>query len=241
MKSVLLIQYSQRGQRTDVARSLVGPLLEAPEIDVAIETLRPTIPFPYPWPFQQFFDTFPEAMYLDPPAMEPITIGPARFDPVFEHPPVPVRFMLAPAIRAAIRLTTRMMLYTPVPLVGIRGIRLVSRKIRRLNARDHAGKKLLFGHMVRLQEEIGTSAAGFRFLYAAFLQEAAVVVDEPVLGDVARQLTSVSDEWRQFALLCARMCKGREEMDYERLADMLMRSAELEHDVYQQLRRDVRS
>ena len=65
--------------------------------------------------------------------------------------------------------------------------------------------KLFLGHVVRMQEEIGTGGAGFRFLYAAFLQEASVVMQQPVLSEIAQQLTAAGDQWRQFALRCARM------------------------------------
>jgi len=71
MNSVLLIQYSQSGQLTDVARSVIAPLL-APDIEVTIETLRPKTPFPFPWPFFQFFDTFPSAVYMDGCELEPL-------------------------------------------------------------------------------------------------------------------------------------------------------------------------
>lgn len=153
---------------------------------------------------------------------------------------VPARLALVPAIRQAIRFTTGMMLHSPIPLIGVRGIRLVARKIRRLDVRQHDRNKLLLGHIVRMQEEIGTGGAGFRFLYAAFLQEAAQVTGQQVLSDIAGQLTAAGDEWRQFALLCARMCKDREAIDYERLSDIMLGIADRERAVYRRLRRDVR-
>lgn len=78
MKSVLLIQYSQSGQLADVARHLIAPLVEAPEVEVTIETLQPVDDYPFPWPVLRFFDTFPEAVYLDPPPMRPLTVDPGR-------------------------------------------------------------------------------------------------------------------------------------------------------------------
>jgi hypothetical protein len=153
---------------------------------------------------------------------------------------VPDTFELAPAIRKAIRFTTGMMLRTPVPLIGVRGIRMVARKIGRMDASAHKRNRLLLGHVVRMQEEIGTGGAGFRFLYAAFLQEAAAVTGEPLLADIAAELTAAGDAWRQFALACARMCKDRDVMDYARLSELLMLSADREHSVYTRLRRELR-
>ncbi|MEO7997464.1 MAG: dialkylresorcinol condensing enzyme [Gemmatimonadaceae bacterium] len=74
MKSVLLIQYSQSGQLTDVARSVVAPLMADPNIEVTVETLRPKVPFPFPWPFLQFFDTFPSSVYMDGCELEPLQV-----------------------------------------------------------------------------------------------------------------------------------------------------------------------
>ena len=81
MRSVLLVQYSQTGQLTDVTRNIIQPLLEDPNIAVTVENLRPRTPYPFPWPILRFFDTFPEAVYLDPPEMEPLAVDTTkRFD-----------------------------------------------------------------------------------------------------------------------------------------------------------------
>ncbi|MGV3708153.1 MAG: BtrH N-terminal domain-containing protein [Gemmatimonas sp.] len=185
-------------------------------------------------------------------------------DPVFEHPvecdaaslakarfvrgalapnglmyyptAIPGSFDLAPAIRSSIKFTTGMMLHTPVPIIGVRGIRLVARKLAKLNPSDFKRNKLLIGHIVRMQEEIGTGGAGFRFLYAAFLQEAAGVLNNGLLSECARDLTAAGDHWRNFALTCARMCKDREPMDYAKLGDMLQQCATVESAVYARLR-----
>src|SRR5262245_19155860 len=60
MKRILVIHYSQTGQLTEVVRAFVGPLLEAPDVEVVFETLAPERPYPFPWPFLQFLDAFPE-------------------------------------------------------------------------------------------------------------------------------------------------------------------------------------
>ena len=75
-----------------------------------------------------------------------------------------------PAARRSARrilFTTGTMLYAPLPIMGVRGIRLVARKVRKLDPREERHNKLLLGHIVRMQEEIGTGGAGFRFLYAS--------------------------------------------------------------------------
>lgn len=142
------------------------------------------------------------------------------------------------AIARAIRQNTRMMLHTPLPIIGVRGIRFMSRKIRglgRSHAADEAHNKLYIGHMVRMQEEIGTGGGGFRFLYASFLQECAQLLAMPELLKVSSSFTDVGDEWRRYALYAAKMIKGRMALNYDKLADQLLLLAEQEGDAHRQL------
>src|SRR6185436_15081730 len=111
-------------------------------------------------------------------------------------------------VRKAILKTTRVML-APLPIVGVRGIRMLARKVERLAPQDPYSVNYI-GHIVRMQEEIGTGGAGFRFLYAAFLQEAGALPGLSVLAGFADRLLAIGDEWRAFALATARMVKGRD-------------------------------
>ena len=81
-KKVLVVHYaSASGQLTEVMRNLSAPLDGASDIEVQRLVLRPKNTYPFPWPILRFFDTFPEAIYLDPPALEPMDVDPdARFD-----------------------------------------------------------------------------------------------------------------------------------------------------------------
>jgi len=52
-----------------------------PCIDVHLEVLRPKQTYPFPWPFFQFFDAFPEAAHLIAPELEPLSLtGEEDFD-----------------------------------------------------------------------------------------------------------------------------------------------------------------
>lgn len=114
-----------------------------------------------------------------------------------------------PAVwRAAVRANARQML-APFPLVGVRGIRTLARAVARLDPAAERSREWV-GHVVRMQEEIGTGGAGFRFLYAAFLQEAAARGECPALEAQADALLAIGDAWREFALRAARMIRGRE-------------------------------
>ncbi len=50
-------------------------------MDVHLETIHPVPPYPFPWPFFQFFDAFPEAAHLIAPKLERLALnGDEDFD-----------------------------------------------------------------------------------------------------------------------------------------------------------------
>ena len=94
-----------------------------------------------------------------------------------------------------------------------------------------------------MQEEIGTGGAGFRFIYAAFLQEAAELFGEEKFNEISTQLTETGDHWREFARLGARNCKRRAsaEESYDKLGEILMECADREEAIFKELRTLARS
>lgn len=73
MKNVLVVNFSQTGQLSDISAQLVAPLRAAGHA-VHIETLRPETPFPWPWPVVDFVDVFAECVQLDAPPLKPLSI-----------------------------------------------------------------------------------------------------------------------------------------------------------------------
>ena len=105
MKKILVIHYSQSGQLSDVVKQFAQPLVDSPDIDVTFENVLPQVDYPFPWPFFRFFDTFPEAVYLDPPPIKPSKLqGDESFDLIvlayqvwFLSPSLPITgFLKAP-------------------------------------------------------------------------------------------------------------------------------------------------
>jgi Domain of unknown function (DUF4872)/Butirosin biosynthesis protein H, N-terminal len=142
------------------------------------------------------------------------------------------------AVRAAIRKTTRNML-APVPIAGVRGMRMLANKVQKLPAADPRSAAFI-GHIVRMQEEIGTGGAGFRFIYAAFLQEAATLANLPALTEFSERLTNIGDGWRMLALTAARMIKGRDPMNPAAVAHKLRDQARQEETFFRDLAQAVR-
>jgi hypothetical protein len=154
------------------------------------------------------------------------------------HPErIPPALDLPVLIRKAIARTLFMMLSSPPPF-GIRGIFYLARKIERMEEREEERYVRLFlGHMIRMQEEIGTGGGGFRFMYAAFLEEAAAILGSAALGEASRKMTAAGDRWREFALACARIIRKREGApDLAEVARLLCRCGETEREAYQMLK-----
>jgi hypothetical protein len=142
------------------------------------------------------------------------------------------------AIIKGVRETCRMMLKTPIPLIGVGGIRLLARNVRGWPEKHGKRRAALYlGHTIRMQEEIGTGGGGFRLMYAAFLQEAAAILKETSLNDLSERMTETGDRWREFALFGARICKNRslDGDNYDRLHDILIECAERERGIYKDL------
>lgn len=138
-------------------------------------------------------------------------------------------------IPAAIRRNRRIMTGAPFPFVGIRGIRRLGRQLVALQRDTTVSPDYLalyLGHIVRMQEEIGTGGAGFRFMYAAFLREAAALTGDSRLREAAQLMTDAGDQWRVFALRASKMCKQREPMDTGLLNGLLNGCADQEATVW---------
>lgn len=133
--------------------------------------------------------------------------------------------------------------HNPVPIIGVRGMRRLARVIEGWPNKLGERKTLQhLGHLIRMQEEIGTGGGGFRFMYAAFLQESAEILDHPPLLDYSRRMTEIGDHWREFALLGARACKGRETAAEAcpELAVRLRKCADREETLFRDLAGEVR-
>jgi len=143
-------------------------------------------------------------------------------------------------IITAIKKTVRMMLYTPIPLIGIRGINYLAKHIEKLSYKnDSVHVRQFLGNVVRMQEEIGTGGAGFRFIYAAFLQEAGDKLQSSLLKDASAKMTQTGDLWRTFALACAKAVKNKDKsaaVDTFPIARLLRQCADAEKEIYLMLK-----
>ncbi|HET6244615.1 MAG: BtrH N-terminal domain-containing protein [Bacteroidetes bacterium] len=153
---------------------------------------------------------------------------------------VPQNIDLRKPIIDGIIKTSSDMTTIPVPLFGVKGERFLAKKIRQYPKNlDKRKAALYLGNIVRMQEEIGTGGAGFRFIFAAFLQEASVILNQEWLMEVSKEVTQTGDCWRNFAYNAARICKDRAITgeNYDKLADIIMDCAFREEQIFNKLKK----
>lgn len=154
-----------------------------------------------------------------------------------DHVPPTVDF--APGIRKGLRTAVFYMLRIPLPFMGVRGIRHFAKKLPEWPryARDEDQLSHETMTIAVILEERGTGGAGFRFLYATFLQEAAKVLGDPKLAELATEMMEHGDRWRALSLAAARFGKKRDlgPERFHELAALVLERAEAEKQIFTRL------
>lgn len=153
----------------------------------------------------------------------------------------PKELDLKNAILKGIKQTCRDML-APVPFVGVKGIRYTANLIRKWPKKK--GTKVAnhyLGQIVRMQEEIGTGGGGFRYIFAAFLQESSHVLGNPELSELSKEMTLIGDMWRDFAVDASRIYRNRSAKTdaYNDIATQLEIIADKEKVFFKNLRKAI--
>lgn len=153
----------------------------------------------------------------------------------------PNELKLESAIKKGIKQTCREML-APMPIVGVKGIRTIAKLIRKWPKKK--GIKVAnhyLGQIVRMQEEIGTGGGGFRYIFAAFLQESSKVLNNEKLAELSKEMTQIGDLWRDFAVDASRIYKNRgTKVDgYNDIASQLETIADKEEVFFKKLKRAI--
>ncbi|MCX6250651.1 MAG: BtrH N-terminal domain-containing protein [Bacteroidetes bacterium] len=153
---------------------------------------------------------------------------------------VPEEVNLKPAIIKGIEKTAYNMTGIPFPLVGVKGIRFMSRQMRKWQKKYGDEKASYYlGQVLRMEEEIGTGGAGFRYIYGAFLNEAADVLNQDWLKEISIEMGVTANRWREFSYLGSRNCKkrGKPEESYDFLAGIVYDCAAKEEAIFKKLRK----
>ena len=147
------------------------------------------------------------------------------------------------AVRKGIEKTCFNMLSIPMPFLGVRGIRRFAKKIPEWPkfARDteHLSHEVMKINI--LLEDQGTGGAGFRFIFATFLQQASRILENPGLADLSGKMMEIGDGWREISLFAARIGKNRDlgENRFRELSRMIEERADLEEKFFRELKKTL--
>ncbi|MBI5544819.1 MAG: BtrH N-terminal domain-containing protein [Deltaproteobacteria bacterium] len=150
--------------------------------------------------------------------------------------PQPAPELLRRAVLLGARETSHHMSSIPFSIFGWRAIHLLAKRMERWPRRFKDPKDALvqLATIVRMQEEIGTGGAGFRYLGAAFLQEAGQLLGQSEWQLWSEQLTGIGDRWREFAARSARIIKSGEAKaaDFKEVAEIVRECGTRERDLF---------
>ena len=156
---------------------------------------------------------------------------------------VPEKIDFEKAIRDGIKGATYNMLKIPLPFLGVKGIRRFADKVldwpKYTKDEDSLADKIF--RITIFLEDQGTGGAGFRFLYASFLQEASKVLNNPRLDEMSKEMMKIGDGWREISLASAKIAKQR---DFSReklmeIGNLLRVRADLEEAFFINLRKEL--
>ena len=158
---------------------------------------------------------FPQLVELESESLRKARFAGGSMSPkgfIFYPEHIPENPDYVKAITAGIKKTCFNMLRIPLPFLGVKGIRLFAKKINEWPsmARDieHLSHEIMRINI--LLEDQGTGGAGFRFLFATFLQQASEIMRNPELNDLSKEMMLIGDGWREISLLAARYGKNRD-------------------------------
>ncbi len=134
---------------------------------------------------------------------------------------IPENIDFEKAIRKGIKKAAHDMTRLPVPFIGIKGIRKFAKKVtgwpELARDIDHLSHEIMKINV--LLEDQGTGGAGFRFLYATFLQQASQKLNDPQLETMSKRMMEIGDNWRNISYFAAKIGKNRD-LGKERLNEL---------------------
>lgn len=146
--------------------------------------------------------------------------------------------ILKEAVIKGIKRSVGNMLHIPGNFAGVKGLKYTAKQIN--TWRDKFGVRKAgqyLGQIVRMQEEIGTGGGGFRFIYAAFMQQASELFENTQLLDISEDFTNSGDLLRNSAVKMAGVYRGRatEQIDFSEISEILIEISEVEKKAFTKL------
>jgi hypothetical protein len=170
------------------------------------------------------------------------TMSPKGF--IFHLDKLPADVDYPAAVTKGIKKACFNMLRIPIPFLGIKGMHMFARKVVEWPkfARDteHLSHEIMKINI--LLEDQGTGGAGFRFMYATFLQQAADILHNPGLKELSGELMKIGDGWREISLFSARIGKNRDlgPEKLKQLSEMIHDRADVEERFFKSLSQAIK-
>ncbi len=134
---------------------------------------------------------------------------------------IPDNIDLDKAIIKGIKKSAYNMTKLPVPFLGIKGMRKFAKKVvgwpKIARDIDHLSHEIM--KITLLLEDQGTGGAGYRYLFATFLQEASEKLNENSFKDMSKRMMEIGDNWRNISYFAAKIGKNRD-LGPERLKEL---------------------
>lgn len=153
---------------------------------------------------------------------------------------IPDEIPLKKGITQGIKKTVFNMLKIPMPFLGVKGIRRFGDKLPEWP--KYARNEEQLAHNIfmitTMLEDQGTGGAGFRYIYASFLREAATILDDVVFKEYAKRMMEIGDDWRNISLFASRIAKhrGQENGKLKEMGEMIKKNADQEYKFFTDLR-----
>ena len=142
-----------------------------------------------------------------------------------------------------IKKASRNMVKLPVPFIGVKGIYKFADKVVDWPkiARDEDDLSHQVMKINILLEDQGTGGAGFRYMYATFLQQAASELQDEKLDDFSRRIMEIGDGWRHISYFAAKTGKNREfgENKMKELSSLIRERGDLEKEFFTDLLKHI--
>lgn len=158
---------------------------------------------------------------------------------------VPESFDQKKIIIKGIKETINNMIGIQPPFIGIRGMRMFGRKVigwpKLTRDIDHLSHEITKINI--FLEDQGTGGAGFRFMYATFLRQAAQIFNSTELDRLSKKMMEIGDGWRNISYFAAKISKNRD-LGPDRLTElsnMILDRADAEEAFYKELKLVVKS
>lgn len=156
---------------------------------------------------------------------------------------VPARIPLEEGVKKGLKNTVNNMLKIPMPFLGVKGIRRFGDKLPEWP--KYTDDPEVLAHNIfmitTMLEDQGTGGAGFRYIYASFLREAATILKQPVFNEYAGRMMEIGDQWRNISLFAARIAKQRT-LGPEKLGEMggmIRDNADQEEAFFRELKKGI--